>query len=79
MADDQERIELFQNIRDEYLKRMLGLLREGEDTAQDRATLGRILEKWGWDADPNRLPGSLEGKLTKDVEFDDDLSAEEAK
>ena len=54
-----------------WLERMETLLKDGELSATDAATLYRFMADNGWSLDPAKLPGQLREKLTGKIEFDE--------
>lgn len=69
---DQERsqFDIAASLQKLWLERMEHLLRTGDITSTDLATLARVLLANGWTIDPSRLPKGLAEKLTKTASFE---------
>jgi hypothetical protein len=69
----QEQLEIAERLQLKLLQRFEALIDQGEMSSTDAATLTRLLAANGWNLDPKKIPQRLRDKLTKVVEFDDDL------
>lgn len=72
----KEQAEVALKLQTMLLKDFLTLLKSGEMTGTDRATLYKILRDNGWDFDPQNLPEELITKIRKQVSFDDSDKAD---
>lgn len=74
---DQERVKeqasLAEKLQDLLLKDYLRLAEDNKLTATDRKNLQDLLRANGWSFDANELPQDLKKKLTREVEFNDEL------
>lgn len=60
----QEQIELAERLQTSLLEQFEHLLKSGDMSPTDRATLARLLMQNGWNLDPSALPRGLADKLT---------------
>jgi hypothetical protein len=63
-----EQIALAEALQDALLKDFERLLKDGQMTPADRATLSRLLRENGWSLDPAALPEGIRSKLTKRID-----------
>lgn len=73
MPDLSKQREIAERLQLKWLVHMERLLDEGAITSTDLATLAKFLRDNGWTLDPQKLPTKLKNKLTKHIDFDDEI------
>ena len=64
----KKQIEITERLQTALLEHFETLLKEKTITSTDMATLTRLLSQNGWSLDPAKLPQSLRGLLTTEVD-----------
>lgn len=71
----KDQMQIAERLQDLILERFEELLKAGEDTQTDRATIVKLLSANGWTLDPQDLPNDLQDFVTKRIDprsFDED-------
>ena len=64
----QDQVDLAERLQQRLLERFEALMKAGDDTPTDRATLSRLLNSNGWSLSPDSLPAELKDFITKTVD-----------